>query len=333
MLQDVNTMIPASQEFAIETTGLKKVYQRGSQSISALEQLDLRVPKHSIFGFLGPNGAGKTTTMKLLLGLTRPSSGSIQIFGKDLHQNLSIRTRIGYMPQSPRFYPHLTARQTLRFSARFYPQCRTSQLDKRIDEMLTLVGLESRADRPVGGFSGGERQRLGLAQAQIHQPDLLILDEPAAALDPVGRNDVLRIMDRLREQATIFYSTHILDDVQQVSDTVAILKHGKLVAQGSIHSLLSTGETVYQLQFKGPAEPTYTRLMQSDWVQRVETLPYGDPSNEHQEWQIFVIDEQAAQAGILPLLNNGQNVQLIAFFRKKVELEQVFLDLVQGEPV
>ena len=140
-------------------------------------------------------------------------------------------------------------------------------------------------------------------------------------------------MDRLREKATIFYSTHILDDVQQVSDTVAILKHGKLVAQGAIHSLLSNGETVYQLQFKGPAEPTYTRLIESGWVQRVEILPSSDHSNGYQDWQIFVDDEQAAQAGILPLLNNGQNLQLIAFFRKKVELEQVFLDLVNGETI
>ncbi len=323
--------MPSTQSYVIQTTDLSKTYKRGPQVVTAINGLDLAVPKHSIFGFLGPNGAGKTTTMKILLGLARPTQGTITVFDKD-HQDPSVRARIGYMPQSPRFYPNLTARQTLRFAARFYPQCGGRNLDARIEAMLELVGLSGRADRPVGGFSGGERQRLGLAQAQIHNPDLLILDEPAAALDPLGRHDVLRIMESLREQTTIFYSTHILDDVQQVSDTVAIINRGSLVAQGTVGSMLGGGESVYHLQFRGPSEPVYSRLKENAWVLQIDVEPSGSEENDRiHSWNVVVQDDAQAQAGILPVLNTGQDLLLIEFSRKKLELEQVFLDLVHGE--
>src|SRR5690606_9384722 len=191
-----------------------------------------RVPKNSIFGCLGPNGAGKTTTIKLLLGLARPTGGSATIFGLDVvNDSTEIRKRVGYLAQDPRFYEGMTARETLRFTARFFYNGPKAAIEDRINNTLELVGLSDKADRSIKGFSGGERQRLGIAQAQINFPDLLILDEPAAALDPMGRHDVLEVMERLRKHTTIFYSTHILDDVQKVSDTVAILKHGQLVAQ------------------------------------------------------------------------------------------------------
>ncbi len=205
-----------------EADKLTKQYKTGI----ALNKLSLQVPRNATFGFLGPNGAGKSTAMKLLLGLIRPSSGSGAIFGHDIVQeSVQIRERVGYLAQEPRFYSHMTARETLRFVARFFEMdARTSE--KRIIESLELVGLANKADRAIKGFSGGERQRLGIAQAQLNDPDLLILDEPAAALDPMGRRDVLRIIKRLQERATIFYSTHILDDVQRVSDRVAILNNG-----------------------------------------------------------------------------------------------------------
>ncbi|PDW03363.1 ABC transporter ATP-binding protein [Candidatus Viridilinea mediisalina] len=156
----------------IVTQGLHKTYD----DHVALAALDLHVPQHAICGFLGPNGAGKTTTMKLLLGLMRPSGGGGAVFGHDIvRESLAIRARVGYLPQQPAFYPELTARETLRFTAGFFYRRPATQVEARISELLQLVGLEARADRPVGGFSGGERQRLGLAQAQINQPDLLIL--------------------------------------------------------------------------------------------------------------------------------------------------------------
>ena len=150
----------------------------------------------------------------------------------------------------------MSARETLRFTARFFFSGPRPKIEARVDEMLDLVGLQDKADRPVKGFSGGERQRLGLALAQINDPDLLILDEPAAALDPIGRHEVLQVMERLRAHTTIFYSTHILDDVQQVSDAVAILNHGELVAQGPIEDLLAGGgDPVYTLIAEGRCRP------------------------------------------------------------------------------
>ena len=183
------------------------------------------MPRHSIFGFLGPNGAGKTTLMKVLLGLSRPTAGSGTIFGHDIvSESVAIRERIGYLPQQPRFIEYMTARENLEFTAKFFFSGPQAKIRERCDEMLELVGLADKAERPIKGFSGGEKQRLGIALAQVNYPDLLILDEPASALDPLGRQSVLDVMARLRKHTTIFYSTHILDDVQRVSDTVAILK-------------------------------------------------------------------------------------------------------------
>jgi ABC-2 type transport system ATP-binding protein len=145
-------------------------------------------------------------------------------------ESVSIRQRVGYLAQDPRYYDHMTARETLRFTARFFYSGSGRMVEERIQETLDLVGLADKADLPIKGFSGGERQKLGIAQAQVNYPDLIILDEPAASLDPMGRRDVLEVMERLRKHTTIFYSTHILDDVQRVSNTVVIMNHGRLVA-------------------------------------------------------------------------------------------------------
>src|SRR5512136_1713193 len=230
-----------STPYVIETHELSKTYKK----VQALQSLDLKVQQNSIFGFLGPNGAGKTTTIKLMLGLIRPSAGSATVFGMDcVRKSVDIRARIGYLPQEPHFYEYMTARQTLRFTARFFFKGPAKAIEARVKEMLELVDLQDKADRPIRTFSGGERQRLGIAQAQVNYPDLLILDEPAASLDPLGRRDVLEVMSRLRKHTTVFYSTHILDDVQRVSDTVAILNQGALVAQGPIEELLDGGDGV-----------------------------------------------------------------------------------------
>ncbi|MFW9996831.1 MAG: ABC transporter ATP-binding protein [Candidatus Odinarchaeota archaeon] len=201
----------------IETKGLSKTYD----GVEALKGLDLKVHKNSIFGFLGPNGAGKSTAMKILLGLVKPTSGSGKIFGKDIVEDgIGIRARIGYLPQNFDIgsLSHLTARELLRFTANFYFKGPKEEIEKRVQEMLELVDLDEKADRPIKGFSGGEKQRLGIAQAQINYPDLLILDEPAAALDPIGRRDVLEVMERLRKRTTIFYSVlPVLDRIKVAS--------------------------------------------------------------------------------------------------------------------
>ena len=312
-------------EMVIQTRGLSKSFGK----VQALQGLDLAVPKNSILGFLGPNGAGKTTTMKLLLGLIRPTSGSGTIFGQDIvRESVSIRTRIGYLPQQPRFIDSMTARETLRFAASFFFDGPKAGIEQRIDEMLELVGLEDKAGRPVKGFSGGERQRLGLAQAQINYPDLLILDEPAAALDPIGRHEVLAVMEHLRQHATIFYSTHILDDVQRISDTVVILNHGKLVAQGSIDQLLNgSGKVVYTVTLKGNTEAGYGRIAGQAWVSEVDVAQRNGTTT----WQVSVTDETKAEAQLFRLLATDERMIVTGFNRKKYELEEVFMNIVRGE--
>src|SRR5215211_1469830 len=251
----------------IQTYGLTKTYK----GTNALQNLDLQVPQHSICGFLGPNGAGKSTTIKLLLGLTRPTSGSAKVFGMDsVRDSVTIRQRVGYLAQDPRYYDHMTARETLRFTANFFYSGPSRLIEERIRETLELVGIADKADRPIKGFSGGERQRLGIAQAQINYPDLIILDEPAASLDPMGRRDVLTVMERLRKHTTIFYSTHLLDDVQRVSDTVVIMNHGQLVAHAPIEELLAGKDgIVYSVIVKGDGQSVKTRLAQQAWIKSV----------------------------------------------------------------
>ncbi len=309
----------------IQTQGLSKTFD----GVAALRELDLHVPQNAIFGFLGPNGAGKTTTMKLLLGLIRPTSGGGTIFGHDIvKDNLAIRARVGYLPQQPQFYKEMTAWETLRFTASFFYKGPKSHIEERIRETLHLVGLEDKAHRPVGGFSGGERQRLGIAQAQINYPDLLILDEPAAALDPLGRRDVLQIMERLRQYTTIFYSTHILDDVQQVSDTVAILNRGQLVTQGPIETLLNGSEqTIYKVGLKGEVNGLYQKVVQQPWVNDIETAQ----QNGVTQWQVAITDETAAEQSFFRLLAGEANAVVTEYGRKQYELEEIFMQLVEGD--
>lgn len=311
-----------SHALVIQTQGLTKTYK----GVNALQSLNLTVPKNSIFGFLGPNGAGKSTTIKLLLGLSRPTAGSASVFGLDIGKHSpQIRQRTGYLAQDPRYYEHMTARQTLRFAASFFFNGPKAAVEERIDETLELVGLSNKADRPIKGFSGGERQRLGIAQAQINYPDLLILDEPAASLDPMGRHDVLEVMERLRKHTTIFYSTHILSDVQRVSDTVAILNHGQLVAQAPIDELLAgNGAVVYAVTLKGQTEAAQTHLTGQAWVSSINVLP---GSNGLTNWLVNVSDEAVAEAQLFKLLA-AEDVIVTEFGRKKYDLEEVFMGIV-----
>ena len=308
----------------IQTNSLSKSFG----AVYALQEVNLAVSEHAIFGFLGPNGAGKTTLMKLLLGLIHPTGGSATIFGKDIvRDSVEIRSRVGYLPQEPRFYEFMTARQMLDFTAKFFFTGPQKAIDQRVDEMLELVGLAGKADRPIKGFSGGERQRLGIAQAQVNYPDLLILDEPAAALDPLGRRDVLAVMARLRQHTTIFYSTHILDDVQQVSDTVAILNQGQLAASGPIGTLLNQDQgVVFSMNIQGDVARAQAVVQEQNWVTRVDLVPLGSST----QMLVTVSDEEAAQNRLLRLLMADEQLVVTNFGRKTVDLEDIFVNIVEG---
>jgi ABC-2 type transport system ATP-binding protein len=319
-----------SDSLVIETHNLTKTYKE----VQALKGLNLTVKEHSIFGFLGPNGAGKTTTIKILLGLIQPSGGRATVFGHDVQRDsVKIRKRVGYLAQDPRYYEHMTARQILGYTARFFYCGPKDLLEARVQEMLELVGLEDKADRPLRGFSGGERQRLGIAQAQVNYPDLLILDEPAASLDPLGRHDVLAVMEKLRKYTTIFYSTHILEDVQRVSDTVAILNRGTLVAEAPINELLAGdgGSTMYDITLKSETEAALAdvreRVVSQPWVQNLSVTADDGLTC----WQVSVTDEAAAEDQLQRLILEDRSIKVKHFGRKTYNLEEVFLELVGKE--
>ena len=315
----------SSETMVIQTRDLTKTFKE----VKALDQLNLNVRKNSIFGFLGPNGSGKSTTIKLLLGLIRPTAGSASVFGEDIGlSSVSIRKRIGYLAQDPHYYEYMTARQTLRYVANFFYTGPKNLIEDRVSEVLGLVGLEDKADRAIKGFSGGERQRLGIAQAQVNYPDLLILDEPAASLDPQGRHDVLGVMERLRKYTTIFYSTHILEDVQRVSDTVAILNHGRLIAEAPIAELLAGGNSsvVYSIALKGDTGAAQTRVSSLPWVSSLTAATVNGAAT----WQINISDEAEAEKHLLRLILEDPGLTVTQFGRKTFNLEEVFLSLVEG---
>jgi ABC-2 type transport system ATP-binding protein len=220
---------------AIRTEGLQKRFG----SVRALDGLTLAVEPGTVFGFLGPNGAGKTTTIRILVGLAHPTAGQAWVDGLDIAAaRRQIAARIGYLPEDPVCYPWMTAREFLDYVGRVFGLS-AQEREARTKELLELVDLAGVSKRRVGGFSRGMRQRLALAQALVNRPTVLFLDEPASALDPVGRKEVLELIERLRGQCTVFMSTHILADVERVCDTVGIINRGKLVVEARQEDLLA----------------------------------------------------------------------------------------------
>jgi len=204
----------------------------------AVEGLNLAIEAGEVFGFLGPNGAGKTTTMNVLLGFVNATGGTASIFGVDVRQPIA-RKRIGYLPEMTYYYKFLSTEELLRFYARIF-RIKGAERDRRIDAVLKLVELESARKRLIKTYSKGMQQRVGLAQALINDPDLLILDEPTSGLDPLGRMKVREIIQRLKEEGkTVFFSSHELGEVETVCDRVAILHEGRLKVVGRVDELVS----------------------------------------------------------------------------------------------
>ena len=312
-------------DLVISTNCLTKTYR----GVEALKSLDLKVPRNSIFGFLGPNGGGKSTAIRLILGLIKPTSGSGSVFGLDIVNDSSeIRKRIGYLPQNPRFYNYMTAREVLRFTAGFFLSKKDNTVEDRIEDVLNLTGLKDKADRTVKGFSGGELQRLGIAQAQVNNPELLILDEPAASLDPIGRRDVLDVMRALKGRTTIFYSTHILDDVERVSDSVGILNKGELVALAPIEDLLKAKESaIFDVLIEGESRNIRSKIESQPWVSSVKSVNTGGKT----KWSLTANDEVSAEKNFLRMLLLDDNIIVKEFTRRRDDLEDVFMRIVEGE--
>ncbi|WP_419195272.1 ABC transporter ATP-binding protein [Novipirellula herctigrandis] len=236
----------------VHVRDLTKTYSgwsfRGRKVVNALRGVSLDAFRGEVFGLLGPNGAGKTTLIKILLGVVRSSSGTASLFGKPAGST-DARMQVGYLPESLRVDRHHTARSALRYYGRM-SRMSAAEITRRSDELLELVGLEGRDRESVRQFSKGMYQRLGLAQALMHDPDLLVLDEPTDGLDPVGRNEVRMVIDRLRESGkTIFLNSHILQEVELICSRVAIMAKGKICAVGRIDDLVRS-ESFSEVQFE-----------------------------------------------------------------------------------
>jgi ABC-2 type transport system ATP-binding protein len=301
---------PASTDIPIEVARLGKTYGRKT----ALHDLSLVVQPGEVFGFLGPNGAGKTTTIKILLGLVRASSGSARLFGQPAG-NATVRRRVGYLPENFRFHEWLTGEQLLDFHARL-AGLSSEQRRVRVPEVLGLVGLAGRGGDRIRAYSKGMTQRIGLAQALVHQPDLVLLDEPTSALDPVGRREVRDLIRGLRERGmTVFLNSHLLSEVEMVCDRVAIVDRGRVVRTGRLTDLVgATPELRVTLDRIGPG---LLRLLE----RHGEIVEVRDCTV-----RLSVCDLEAAAAVAEAVVHAGY--RLYGLVPSHQSLEDVFLSLV-----
>lgn len=232
---------------AVEVEHLTKVFKSGfsKKPVLAVRDLSLTVKRGEVYGLIGPNGCGKSTTMKVILGLLRATEGKARIFGRD-STSVASRSDVGFLPENPYFYKHLSGRETMHFYGKLCG-LRGSELKDRAEEVLALAGLAQAAERRVGGYSKGMLQRVGLAQALIHRPRLLILDEPTAGVDPVGSRRIRDLILELKQRGiTIVVTSHLLEQIQEVCDRVGIMSNGRMVREGTLQELI-TVETQTQI--------------------------------------------------------------------------------------
>ena len=301
----------------IEARGLRKAYRSswGGKAVLALDGLDLDVRPGELFGLLGPNGAGKTTTVKILLGLTRPTSGDARIFGIRSSDPKS-RRRVGYLPEGHRFPGYLTARETLAIFGRMSGLDRAT-LRRRTAPLLERVGLAAWRDVRVKKFSKGMTQRLGLAAALVHDPEVLLLDEPTDGVDPVGRRE---IRDLLREEAArgraILVNSHLLSEIEQTCDRVAVLRSGRVVAQGTVAEL--TAETSRYRMAVSPLDDALVASLRETGAAVTRVNGHLELSARDLAQLNAVVDRVRASGGLLSELSP-----------LRASLEDVFVDLVR----
>ena len=292
----------------LKTEGLTKTFDVGfrRRRVTAVEGVDLEVQEGEIFGFVGPNGAGKTTTIKILMGLIYPTRGRAFIF-EDPIPSQRAKSRLGYLPENPAYYEFLTGREALHFYARL-SRVPAEVRARRCDELLEQVGLGPAADRQIRKYSKGMQQRLGLAQALVGDPSLVILDEPMSGLDPVGRKEVRDlILDLKRRGKTVFFSTHILPDVETLCDRVGVILGGRLRDVGRIEDLLSVNVRAVELTALVP-EPARAALTQGQIVRRD-----GD------RFTVSFSDESAAEAAVRAVVTAGGRVLSLTPHRDTLE--------------
>lgn len=304
---------PRTIEPAIRASGLTKRYD----ATTAVDHLDLVIERGEVFGLLGPNGAGKTTTILMLLGLTEPSDGTVEVGGLDpARRALEVKRSVGYLPDDVGFYDELTGRQNLGYTARLN-RIAPAEAELLIERLLAEVGLSEAADRKVRGYSRGMRQRLGLADALVKSPAILILDEPTVNIDPEGVRDILELVARLRDDhgTTVLLSSHLLHQVEQVCDRIGIFLRGKLVALGTVDELTATLDDRWSIEV-AVAEPEF------DLAAAVVGLE-GVTSCARSEGVWVVASEHDVRSAIVDALAD-RGTHLVHLRRRDADLDAIY---------
>jgi ABC-2 type transport system ATP-binding protein len=305
-------------EFAIETTNLTKKYG----PLVAVNKLDLKVKADTIHGFLGPNGAGKTTTIKILVGLLKPDGGSVNVLGQELGWDKpSVRSRIGYMPELPKLPKHLKGRELLDIYGRMYGMTREER-EKQVPKLLDMVGLKERGDDLLGKYSKGMQQRLGMAQALLNEPELVILDEPSIGLDPVGMVEVREMMKEIaKEGVSVFLSSHLLHEVEQVCTHITIINKGVAIASGTLKEISA--------KVRGPVaiEAEVDKLSKTV-ITKVKELPFvAEVSRDGKKLLVEVKTRDDVRSQVSQAITAGGGI-VISMNLKGESLEDVFMDLL-----
>jgi len=303
----------------IKTENLTKVFKVGfrGKGVAALKGLSLEVNEGEIFGFLGPNGAGKTTTIKILMGFIYPTSGKAWILDKEAN-DIEVKNHIGFLPEQPYFYDYLTSLEFLRFYGQLFGLER-DDLRARMDNLLYLVGLEDASDTQLRKFSKGMLQRIGIAQALINWPALIVLDEPMSGLDPIGRKEIRDIILRLKDDGkTVFFSTHIIPDVEMICDRVGILMKGELVNVGRLDEIMDAKVKYVEIN---------ARNVSKEMLAHMEAMGFSI----YETWEnaaIRVSDENRVDV-ILQLIMDGKG-RVVSVIPHRETLEEHFLKKIGG---
>ncbi len=312
----------ADSDFVVQTEKLCKTFRVGfwGKKVTAVDLLSLEVRRGEVFGFLGPNGAGKTTTLKMLMGLIYPTSGTASIFGHQIGSP-DAKGKLGFLPESPYFYDYLTGGEFLRFYGHLF-NLWGAALEKRVDELLDTVGMTHAKDLQLRKFSKGMLQRVGIAQALINDPELVVLDEPMSGLDPIGRKEVRDLILRLRESGkTVMFSSHILHDAELLCDRVAMIMKGKLVACGHVSELIAGGTT-------NEVEMVIDRLL-PEALEQISSL--ASKVVLQGERVMVVLTSQQDVDLALDVIRSAK-AKLVALTPHKASLEDLFIREAKGAP-
>lgn len=296
----------------LEISGLKKSF--GSKEV--IKDLSFSIPENTIFGFVGQNGAGKTTTMKMILGLMKSDAGTIKVNGQDVKfGNTATNKFIGYLPDVPEFYTYMTTREYLRFCGEI-AGVPAGELKERIEELLTLVGLTNEKRR-IKGFSRGMKQRLGIAQALIHKPKLLICDEPTSALDPIGRKEVLDVLMVAKKDTTVIFSTHILSDVERICDEIVFIHDGRVALNGTIEKIKSQYvSSDYKITLINPIEIG-------------KLLKFNSHLEKIDEYNVLVKCDKEFSINQVMDYVSSEKIEFLSINRCDKSLENMFLEVVK----